>query len=313
MATSRFRSRGRGPGLAGVVAALVAVATAAACTSTPAPTPSPSPTPELDERLARLVPEAVRTDGTLTIGTDPSYPPMEFTTPDGSEIQGVDVDLASAIATVLGLTPEFTEDAFTALSVAVRAGRVELGMSALTVRPRHRLTDAVLYYRSGSQLVSSSNSAPDLTPNTMCNQSIAVLEGSYQVVHLKRFSRACVRRGDSPITIEARSDQTQVTRATLSASVAGMLSDRPVALWTVREYPGRLDLAGATFARAPLGIIAAPELRRLTRAVRGALQQLIESGYYHQVLRTWSVSEGAVPSARIRWSFVHQRQRRGGQ
>lgn len=307
-----LRFRRRGAPAARLTVSLLALGLLAGCTgSPPAPPPAPDPDPSVDERLARLVPEAIRSDGKLTVGTDPSYPPMSFTTPDGASVQGVDVDLISGIATVLGLTPVFNEDAFTALPVAVRTGRVEVGISALTVRLPHRLTDAVLYYRSGSQLVRN-NRAPGLTTDTMCGTTIAVLEGSYQVVQLKTASRNCVASGQNPVSIEALSDQRQVTRAALSVA-AGMLTDTPVASYSVQQHPDRLTLAGEPVAPAPLGMLTAPELPRLARAIRGALQRLIDSGYYDQVLRTWGVPEGAVSTARIQWSVRHERQQNKAQ
>ena len=52
----------------------------------PAPTAAPPPAVAADPALAAQVPASVRSDGKLVFGTDASYPPNEFTAPDGTTI-----------------------------------------------------------------------------------------------------------------------------------------------------------------------------------------------------------------------------------
>src|SRR4051794_30061733 len=56
-----------------------------------------------DDEIAALVPEAIASDGVLTIGTDASYAPNEFIDADGETVIGFDADLAKAVGQVLGL------------------------------------------------------------------------------------------------------------------------------------------------------------------------------------------------------------------
>jgi len=49
-------------------------------------------------------------------------------------------------------------------------------------------------------------------------------------------------------------------------------------------------------------MITPPEYPRFAKAVAGAVQHLIDTGYYAAVLARWDVSEGAIARARIRWS-----------
>ena len=79
----------------------------AAPTSAGAAASSAIPTPTKDDALAAKVPQSVSADGKIVVGTDASYPPNEFTAPDGTTIIGLDVDLGTAVAQKLGLTAEF--------------------------------------------------------------------------------------------------------------------------------------------------------------------------------------------------------------
>ena len=54
---------------------------------------SAAPAVKKDDALAKLVPADIAKMGTLTVGTDASYAPNEFTAADGKTIQGMDIDL----------------------------------------------------------------------------------------------------------------------------------------------------------------------------------------------------------------------------
>ena len=55
------------------------------CSAEPQPAASAGPDPPAEvPAISDHVPGALARDGLLTIGTDPSYPPMEFISADGS-------------------------------------------------------------------------------------------------------------------------------------------------------------------------------------------------------------------------------------
>lgn len=261
-----------------------------------------STSPTLTPEIAALVPESIKQDGILEAATDPNYAPMEFPSEDGTTVQGVDIDLTEGVAEVLGLVPRFRREAYTAIPDGVRNGRFEIGVASLTIRSERQLrTNAVLYFESGTQLVRSQQ-AQSLNTESMCGHKIASLEGSVQVAELTRESRSCRDRGYSDIEIMGESAQESVTRAVVSGRADGLLADTPVANLAVNKNPTSLELAGASYDKAPLGMLTSRELSGFTKAVRNAVQVLIDSGYYAQVLRDWNVTGGEVDTARIRWS-----------
>lgn len=257
-------------------------------------------TPVTVDDLSALVPAQVARDGILVIGTDPSYAPMEFLSPGDPDLRGADIELATAVARALGLEPRFDTEAFSALTDAVRSRRVELAVSSLTVPPDQPIrADAVLYYQSANQLVAAHGVR--LNRRKLCGRHIATVEGSTQVRALARMSAVCRDDGRQPIRIEALSTQDEVTDATAAGKVEGMLSDAPVASFAIAHHPHRLRRSGAPFDPAPFGMLTAPSMPALARAVRAAVQHLIDSGYYSSVLRRWGISAGAVSQAHVHW------------
>lgn len=248
-----------------------------------------------NKELADRVPDRIRTDRILDIGTDPSYPPMEYTLPDG-RITGVDIELAVAIAQTLDLEPIFNLEAFTALESGVRARRFELGIAALSISPAQVLaTDAIHYFLAGTRLVRPRNS--ELTFEDMCGLTIGALEGSIQVDTLTALSEACQTAGKEPITIFAAEDQSVVTQALLDGETAGMVADSPVAQTAVRDNAGEIELTGTTYDPLPYGMLTNAADPAFGVVVLDTVNYLIETGVYDRILSNYGIEEGAVEQA----------------
>ena len=111
------------------------------------------PTPTKDDALAAQVPQSVSADGKIVFGTDASYPPNEFTAPDGTTIVGMDVDLGTAVAQKLGLTAEFQNSAFPGIIPGIQGAKYELGMSSFSVNAeRVQTVDMVSYFSAGTSV-----------------------------------------------------------------------------------------------------------------------------------------------------------------
>src|SRR3989337_4052274 len=72
-------------------------------------------------------------DGTLQIGSDIAYAPIEFCEEGTENAMGLDVDLANAIAEELGVDVEFINTGFDGIISALQAERFDVLMSAMTV------------------------------------------------------------------------------------------------------------------------------------------------------------------------------------
>ena len=103
------------------------------------------------------------TDGKLTIGMSPDFPPFENM--ENGEYVGLDVELAKDIAEKLGLEVEYKNLQFDAIIPAVAAGgQVDLGMSGITVDPdRQKQVDFSDTYYVDDQCIVTMKSNADVT------------------------------------------------------------------------------------------------------------------------------------------------------
>ena len=88
----------------------------------------------------------------LKMGTNAYFQPYEFY--EGTEIVGIDAEIAAAIAEKLGMELEIVDMDFNSILSAVNAGQVDFGMAGMTVREDRLLeVDFTQSYANGKQVV----------------------------------------------------------------------------------------------------------------------------------------------------------------
>ena len=145
--------------------ALCMVFALAAC-GEPASEPSDAPVsdaPEASEAPASEAPETETptdaeggltiVEGKLTMSTNAQFPPYEMTTDDGG-FEGIDVEIATAIAEKLGLELDILDMDFDSALLAVQQGKSDIVMAGVTVNDDRLLVmDFSTSYANGVQVV----------------------------------------------------------------------------------------------------------------------------------------------------------------
>jgi len=91
-------------------------------------------------------------DGVLIMATNAEFPPYEFW--EGTEIVGIDAEIAGAIAGKLGLTLRIEDMEFNSILAAVTAGRADMAMAGLTItEERMESVDFSTSYATGVQVI----------------------------------------------------------------------------------------------------------------------------------------------------------------
>lgn len=280
--------------------AVVAVLAGCGTSGTPEPSYSPIPVVVPDKALAARVPEAVRASGTLTIATDPTYPPMEFT--EDTHLLGVDIDLGRALAQTLELEPEFvTNVSFSNIVAAVAIDRYELGMSSLWAdNTTATLTDMVTYMQAGVQMASRSHGGPKVRNlSSLCGLSVALEEGTEYIDELVKASKQCVADGKKRIRIEGSDDQQSATAKVASGQADVMLADSPAVQFAVDRSQGKLAIASRPIDVRPYGIAVSTSFPEFAGLIRDAMQRLMDSGIYDKILTEWDLAANAVPRSTV--------------
>lgn len=116
-------------------------------------------------------------EGKLHMSTNAAFPPYEMTTDDGG-FEGIDVEVAEAIAKKLGLELVVDDMDFTAALTAVQQGMSDMAMAGITIKPdREAVLDFSDFYSTGIQVIIVKEGS-DVTLDTLGDYLIGVQTGT---------------------------------------------------------------------------------------------------------------------------------------
>ena len=103
--------------------------------------------------------ETTESKGTLVMATNAFFPPYEFY--EGTEIVGIDVEIAAAVAAKMGYDFTVMDIDFDAIIPAVVSGEANFGLAGMTVTEERLLTvDFSTSYATGVQVVIVPENSP---------------------------------------------------------------------------------------------------------------------------------------------------------
>jgi polar amino acid transport system substrate-binding protein len=123
---------------------------------------------------------------TFTFCTDPTFPPMEYTTTSG-KIIGFDVDMATALAKTFGASSKPLKTAFPGLIAALKANKCDAVISGIFVTPdRVKQAPAANYMETHRVFIVKAGNPKHVTgPNSLKGLRVAVQAGTKYEEYLK--------------------------------------------------------------------------------------------------------------------------------
>lgn len=257
-----------------------------------------------DDAIAALLPDKVKTAGTLAVGSDTSYAPAEYLAEDGTTPVGYDVDLTKAIAAVLGLKANIQSADFTGIIPAI-GSKYDVGISSFTINAdREKQVNMIEYFNAGEAFAVPKGNPGKIettgAPNNVCGKTVGVQTGTVEDDELTNaVTKACTDAGKpapNPLRYAAQSD---VTTNLVGGKADVMFADSPIIAYAIAQTNGQLEQLGDVFESAPQGIVVAKDDQALTTAIQKAVQKLIDDGTYGKILAAWGNTAGAVKTATL--------------
>jgi polar amino acid transport system substrate-binding protein len=269
-------------------------------TSSSATTGSTSATPAVNASIARQVPAAIKSKGTLSVATEAQYAPDEFVAPDGHTVIGMDADLMHAIGAVMGLKVNLVNADFETIIPGLAAGRYDIGASSFTdTKEREKTVDFVDYYTAGISFYAKSSANPGVsTVADLCGKTVSAEKGTVEQEEATKQSGKCSKEGKPAVKLLAFPGQNAVNLAVASGRAQLGMADSTVADYQVKQSGGQFKLIGKTYEDAPYGF-AIPKQSGMTAPIQAALKQLIADGTYTKIITKWGLQSGAISSPSI--------------
>ncbi|BFU44889.1 ABC transporter substrate-binding protein [Krasilnikovia sp. MM14-A1004] len=258
-----------------------------------------SAAPSRPDTAAAAVPADVRKAGTLVVASEIAYPPFEYYD-DQKKAQGIDVDLATALADRLHLRLDFRNIAWDDLIPTVAGHKADAIMSGMTDNAeRQKQLTYLDYLIEGSQVVVAKGNPRHISGiDGICGQRVGLQADTTQDDLAQAQAELCAAAGRPKPTITGLGSgegYPLVKAGKLDAVVDGYTS----AAAQVKDGNDAFELAGVQVEASPMGIGIARDRTDLRHAVQLALREIIADGTYLKILDKWGLKAEALTTAAI--------------
>lgn len=234
-------------------------------------------------------------DGVLQVGSDIAYAPMEFFIEGTETPDGVDIDIAKAIARELGVEIEFSNILFDGLIESLGTEEIDIIMSSMTItEERLQQIDFVPYLNVGiGILVPAGNPDNIQGVEDLCGLTVAVQLGTIQQDLLEALNAdACADHQVNIVTFDTNPLAVEDLR---TGGSDANLADYPVAFQDAEVSEGALEVVDTQIDPEPYGIGLRKGSTVLKAAIEEAFQAIRDSGEYDDILAKWGVESTRLP------------------
>ena len=234
-----------------------------------------SEAPEGDGTFTTIV------EGKLTMSTNAQLPPYEMTTDDGG-FEGIDVEIATAIAEKLGLELDILDMDFDSALLAVQQGKSDIVMAGVTVNEDRQLVmDFTDSYATGVQVIIVKEGS-DVTIDNMGEGLIGTQRGTTGNIYCTDdYGEEHVMAYDDGFT---------AVQALMNGQVDCVVIDNAPAQEFVKNNPG-LTILDTEYANEDYAIGLNKGNTALLDAINTALNELISDGTVQTIIDKYIPAE----------------------
>lgn len=239
-------------------------------------------------------PAGLVNSGSLTIGSDMSYPPQEFNPNNPS---GFDLDLGRALAHEMCLQTKFVNQGFSGIIPALNAHKFDVIISAMTITDaRKQVVNFVPYFNAGEAVVAQKSKHLRITDLTqLCGLTVAVEDGTAEEDEAKTSINPKCPAG-KPINLKVYPTDTDAFAQLLKGTVDVHFTDDPVAYYDAKRNSS-LEVVSPVLETAPEGIAMRKTDTALFDAIQSAFSKLESNGTYSSLLKSWNLSNDDIRKA----------------
>ena len=222
------------------------------------------------------------TAGKLTMSTNAAFPPYEMTT-DSGDFEGIDVEVAGAIAEKLGLELQVDDMDFDAALLAAQNGKSDMVMAGVTVTDeRQKVMDFSDTYAEGIQSIIVPEDSDIASADDLTGKAIGTQRGTTGYIYCTDdFGEDNVIAYDDGLT---------AVQALNNGQVDAVVIDNAPAKSFVEANPG-LKILDTAYAQEDYAIGVAKGNTALLDAVNSALEELQADGTLQAIVDKYITAE----------------------
>jgi polar amino acid transport system substrate-binding protein len=213
----------------------------------------------------------------LRVGTDATFPPMEFS--ENGKRTGFDVDLVEAIGKKLGKPVEWVDIDFKGLIPGLVSHRFDMAVSAIYITDeRKKVVDFTEPYYAGGLVAMVKDGSSIKKLSDLDGKKVTVQVGTKSVGFLQEHYPKVQR-------VEVEKNQEMFNLVDIGRADAAV-NGKPAAYQYVRTRPG-LHVLPEQLTTEEYGMALRKDEPELTKAVNGAIAQLKADGTYAAIVNKW--------------------------
>uniref|UniRef100_A0A7V4TIX8 Basic amino acid ABC transporter substrate-binding protein n=1 Tax=Candidatus Caldatribacterium saccharofermentans TaxID=1454753 RepID=A0A7V4TIX8_9BACT len=223
--------------------------------------------------------EEIKARGKIYIGTDATYPPMEFHNESG-EIVGFDIDLGRAIAEELGVEAVFIDTAWDGIFPALDAGKFDIIISSTSIT-EERLKSKEMsdpYYVTSQAIAVRRDNETIRGPEDLKGKIVAVQIGTTGDLAVSEMEGVTVKRFD---TID------KAYMEVLNGRADAVVNDLSEVAYRMKMLPDMKIVATFREGEEKYGVTMRKGDVELLAAINEALRRIKASGKYDEIYRKW--------------------------
>ncbi|MDK2892000.1 basic amino acid ABC transporter substrate-binding protein [Methanohalophilus sp.] len=214
------------------------------------------------------------------VGTEPTFPPFEYTDETG-EIIGFDIDLIKAIAADQGFEVEIQPIGFDALIPALQGGNIDIAASGMTItEEREKEVDfSAPYINAGLALAVAADNDEILGVDDLQGKIAAVQVGTTGSMKAHELL-------DAGILSEVKEFSTVdvVMMELISGGADVVINDLPVTEAYIKQQPGKIKIVDDKLTSESYGFAVKEGNKELLDMINTGLQNVIADGTYDELL-----------------------------
>lgn len=227
--------------------------------------------------VAALGTGAAHAADVLRVGTDATFPPMEFT--ENGKRTGFDVDLVEAIAKKLGKPVQWIDIDFKGLIPGLLSHRFDMAVSAIYITDdRKKVVDFTEPYYAGGLVAMVKDGSSIQKLSDLDGKKVTVQVGTKSVGFLQEHYPKVQR-------VEVEKNQEMFNLVDIGRADAAV-TGKPAAYQYVRTRPG-LKVLPEQLTTEEYGMALRKDEPELTKAVNTAIEQLKADGTYAAIVKKW--------------------------
>jgi len=223
-------------------------------------------------------------DNVLRVGTDATFPPMEYV--ENGKRTGFDIELVEALAKAMGKQVEWVDIDFKGLIPGLMSKRFDMAVSAIYITDERKkvvdFTDS--YYAGGLVAMVKDNNVSIKKLADLDGKKVSVQVGTKSVGYLTEKHPKVQR-------VEVEKNQEMFNLVDIGRADAAV-TGKPAAFQYVRTRGG-LRVLDEQLTTEEYGMALRKDTPELTKSVNAALAKLKADGSYAAIVKKWFSSSAA--------------------